>query len=67
MYTHRRLFSSISDPHAGVLIPKRSKRGRRAASPGVGTSPQPDIEESSKESNSNLILSNACAHCQLHC
>ena len=41
----------ISDPRAGVLVPKRSRRGQRAAPPDTGALSQPDLGE---EKNSNV-------------
>ena len=41
----------ISDPRAGVSVPKRSRRGQRAASPDTGASSQLDLEE---EKNGNV-------------
>ena len=35
----------ISDPRAGVSVPKRSRRGQRAASPDTGALPQLDLGE----------------------
>ena len=44
----------ISDPRAGVLVPKRSRRGQRAAPPDTGALSQPDLGEPGKERSGNV-------------
>ena len=43
---HVDMSSLISDTHAGVTVPKRSRRGQRATSPVAASSPSSDLEES---------------------
>ena len=43
----------ISDPHTKVTEIKRSRRGRKAVSPGVRALSQPDNRDSGKERNGN--------------
>ena len=44
----------ISDPHAGVSVLKRSRRGQRAAPPDTRASSQLDLGEPGKERNGNV-------------
>ena len=43
---HVNMSSLISDTRAGVTVPKRSRRGQRAASPDAASSPPSDLEDS---------------------
>ena len=53
-HVHVETLPLISDPCAGVSVPKWSRRGRRAASPDTGASSQPDVGDPGKERNGNV-------------